>query len=147
MNDQQLRRLADRLEIEDLLTRYATALDTKNYALLDEVFSDDGVGDYSAGGGFRGTRDELKQWLAMALGVFPICLHHMTNVQVEIDGDEAKSSCYLFNPLGMPAPEGKVEMLKAGGIYRDKLVRTPRGWRIRERTLTMLYLEGTPPGA
>ncbi|HEY2773150.1 MAG TPA: nuclear transport factor 2 family protein [Candidatus Binatia bacterium] len=146
MPQPDLRRLADRLEIEDLLVRYSTALDTKNYDLLDDVFTPDGIGDYTAGGGFKGTVPELKQWLTVALGIFTVVQHLVTNVAVEISGDEATSTCYLFNPLGYPAGEG-LETMRAGGIYRDRLVRTAAGWRIRERVLTMLYLEGKMPGA
>jgi hypothetical protein len=142
-----LRLLSDRIAIQDLLARYSTAIDTKNFALLDEVFTPDGVGDYSASGGIRGTLPEIKAWLANALVIFHVVQHLVTNVCVDVRGDEATSTCYLFNPLGYQRDDGTTEMLYCGGSYRDRLVRTPKGWRIRERVIQPLYLDGRLPGA
>ncbi len=143
----ELRLVADRLAIYDLLARYSTAIDTKNFALLDEVFTADGIGDYTASGGIRGTLPELKKWLAQALSIFTVVQHLVTNVTVEIRGNDAKSTCYLFNPLGYPRDDGTIEMLYCGGLYHDRLIRTPKGWRIRERVIETQYLDGKLPGA
>jgi hypothetical protein len=145
--DTALLQLADRLAIQDLLHLYSTAIDTRDFALLGHVFTDDGVGDYTASGGIRGTVSEIQEWLARALAIFTVVQHLVTNVQVEIDGDEARSRCYLFNPLGWAGEDGRTVMLYCGGIYRDRLVRTPDGWRIRERVIETLYLDGRLPGA
>lgn len=142
----ELRLLADRLAIQDVLSRYSTAIDTKDFAMLDEVFTPDGVADYTASGGIRGTLPEIKDWLAAALSIFSVIQHLVTNVQVKIDGDEASTVCYLFNPLGYAIEGGKTEMLFCGGLYRDRFVRTPQGWRIRERVIETLYLDGKLPG-
>jgi hypothetical protein len=143
---EQIAQLSDRLAIQDLLVRYSTAIDTKNFALLDEVFTADGVGDYTASGGIRGSLPEVKEWLERALSIFTVVQHLVTNVAVEIRGDEARSTCYLYNPLGYPRDDGTVEMLWVGAVYRDHLVRTPRGWRIRERVIEPAYLDGRLPG-
>lgn len=139
--------IADRLAIEDVLLRYSTAIDTKDFDLLDQVFTPDGIADYTASGGIRGGLDEVKPWLAAALGIFTVVQHLVTNVRVEVDGDEATSLCYLFNPLGWTREDGRVEMMYCGGGYRDRLVRTPAGWRIRERVIETLYLDGRMPGS
>jgi hypothetical protein len=138
--------LVDRLAIQDVLVRYSAAIDTKNFALLDDVFTADGIGDYTASGGIRGTLAEIKEWLERALSIFTVVQHLVTNVNVEIRGDEATSTCYLFNPLGYPLDDGSVEMLWCGAVYRDRLTRTPKGWRIRERVIEPKYLEGKLPG-
>lgn len=145
--DFDLRAIADRLAIEDLLHRYSTAIDTRNFALLGQVFTADGVGDYTASGGIRGTLAEIQEWLAGALGIFSVIQHLVTNVRVEVSGDEATSICYLFNPLGYARADGGTEMLYCGGLYRDRLVRTEGGWRIRERVIDTLYLDGRLPGS
>jgi hypothetical protein len=142
-----LRSLADRLAIQDLLARYSTAIDSKNFALLAEVFTEDGVGDYTASGGIRGTLPEIQEWLSGALSIFSVVQHLVTNVTVDLRGDEATSECYLFNPLGYPRDDGTIEMLYCGGSYRDELVRTEKGWRIRERVIRTLYLDGRLPGS
>ncbi|MFN2426164.1 MAG: nuclear transport factor 2 family protein [Candidatus Binatia bacterium] len=142
----EIRRISDHLAIQDVLHRYSTAIDTKDFELLDEVFTVDGVADYTASGGIRGTLPEIKAWLAGALGIFTVIQHLVTNVAVDVDGDEATTVCYLFNPLGYPREDGRTEMLYCGGLYRDRLVRTAAGWRIRERVIETLYLDGKLPG-
>jgi hypothetical protein len=51
--------VADRLAIDDLLTRYTMAVDDGNWDQLDTVFTPDAVIDYRSAGGIRGTRDEI----------------------------------------------------------------------------------------
>jgi hypothetical protein len=43
--------LPDRMAMEDLLTRYATAVDARNWDLLDSVFTHDAHLDYRSAGG------------------------------------------------------------------------------------------------
>ena len=47
----ELREIADRLEIEALLTRYAKAVDRRDWDLYLTVFTDDATIDYSSAGG------------------------------------------------------------------------------------------------
>ena len=89
-----------------------------------------------------------KNSFAISLGKTASVVQHLiTNVRVDISGDDATTVCYLFNPLGYPGVGGKTEMLYCGGLYRDRLVRTPKGWRIRERVIETLYLDGKLPGS
>ena len=46
--------LADRIEINDLLTRYAHAVDSKDWALYRTVFTNDAHIDYESAGGIKG---------------------------------------------------------------------------------------------
>lgn len=142
-----LQDLADRLAIHDLLALYSTAIDTKDFALLEDVFTPDGVADYTASGGIRAGLPEAQAWLATALSIFSVVQHLVTNIRVELRGDEATSRCYLFNPLGWTRDDGGIEMMYCGGSYRDELLRTPQGWRIRERVIETLYLDGRMPGS
>ena len=51
----------------------------------------------------------------------------------------------LFNPMGLPQKGGGVNTFFCGGIYRDQLLRTERGWRITERINDQLYAHGALP--
>ena len=101
-----LAQLRDRLEIEDLLTRYCAAIDAKDFDLLDEVFTADATIDYTRSGGIRDEFPAVKSWLAKALAPFRVVQHLITNVRLEIDGDRARSVCYFFNPRGLPQQDG-----------------------------------------
>ena len=127
-----LQQIADRIEIDDLLTRYATALDAKDWNLFTTCFTLDATIDYTGAGGIKGTLPEVRQWLAEVMERFPMTQHLVTNRAVQVSGDSATCRSCLFNPMGARDDDGLVVFLE-GGYYRDKLVRTADGWRITER--------------
>ena len=128
-------RLADRLAIDDQLTRYCRAIDTGAWDLLDEVFTPDAVVDYTSSGGQRGTYREIKAWLASVLPTFAMRQHLVTNREIAIDGDTATSRAYLLNPMGVRRGDGGLDLFITGATYHDRWRRTPDGWRLVERVL------------
>ena len=127
-----LQEIADRIEIDDLLTRYATALDAKDWELFTTCFTPEAFIDYSGAGGVKGPLPEVRQWLTEVMAGFPMTQHLVTNRAVRVAGDTATCRSCLFNPMGLP-DDGKLMVFFDGGYYRDKLVRTAEGWRIVER--------------
>jgi 3-phenylpropionate/cinnamic acid dioxygenase small subunit len=123
----------DREEIEQLLYRYAWMVDRREWQLMDEVFAEGATVDYTSTGGQKGAYRETLGWLARALEPWPANLHFITNLQVEIDGDRARSRCYFLAPMGRPVPDGSQQVITTAGLYLDELVRTPSGWRIAKR--------------
>jgi len=137
--------LADRLEIQDLLTRYCRAIDTREWDVLDTVFTPDAVIDYSSAGGAKGRFHEVKEWLAEVLPRFAMSQHLITNFEVRVDGDTATSRVYVYNPMGTRNAAGGLDLFFFGGYYVDRLVRTPAGWRIAERVEETAFMDR--PGA
>jgi len=131
--------IADPLEIDDLLTRYATAVDTKDWALYASCFTPDAVVDYTSSGGIRGSVSDVKAWLAQIMPTFPMTQHIVANRTIVIQGDTATCRSCLFNPMGLPDEESGLVLFFEGGYYHDKLVRTPDGWRIAERVEEASY--------
>lgn len=119
------RTLADRIEITDLLTRYATAVDDKDWPLYRSVFTADAQIDYSTAGGPTGDVDAVVAGLTEQLALFSRTQHFISNIAVELDGDIAKVRAMFFNP--MIVSPGK--QFTCGGWYNHDLVRTPDGWR------------------
>jgi len=139
--------VADRVEIGGLLTRYCTAIDSKQFDLLDDVFTEDALIDYSSSmPDVRGTRAEMKQWLSEVLAFFPMTQHLVSNTEFEIDGDRATTRTMFFNPMGWQDEEGEMQVFFVGGYYNDKLSRTEAGWRITERIEHASWTTGTRPG-
>lgn len=141
-----LQAIADRLEIEELLARYAWALDDKRFDGLDAVFTPDAFLDYTATGGEKGSYAEVKAWLAKVLPHFPTYQHYVTNKVIELDGDNATSRSALYNPMGMKKGD-TTSFFFVGGEYHDKLVRTSDGWRITERIEKQTWADGNVPTA
>ena len=148
-----IQEIADRLEIDQLIVRYAMAIDWKDWDLLDTVFTPDARLDYStAAPDAAGSYPQMKQWLQAALAGFPMTLHHLSKSYVQLDGDRAVCYTKLDNPMSFPVdadgyidPNGTgLGVMHGGGMYRDTCVRTPEGWRIAEKVLNQQY-QGTMP--
>lgn len=139
-----LQEISDRLEIQDLFARYTYAIDERNWDGLDDVFTPDAVIDYTETGGARGTVAQIKAWLPVAMQRFPRYQHMVATTKLELDGDSARSRTILFNPMVHRADDGTEQVFFIGLWYRDKLVRTPAGWRIAERYEEMGYAYNAP---
>lgn len=140
--------LADQHEIEQLMYRYATGIDTADYDLVDSVFTDDGEVDYAGIGGPRGRwHPEVRQWSVESLAAFPVRKHYITNVVVTyaLDGATATSVTYWRSPMGFAGADGSVHLFEPGGRYLDELVRTDAGWRIAARATAQDWMWGTLP--
>jgi 3-phenylpropionate/cinnamic acid dioxygenase small subunit len=131
---------ADHHEIEDLLDRYATIIDAREYERLPEIFLPDAVLDYSSSGAEPGPLHPVAAWIEKGLSLFARSQHLITNKQVELAGDKATSRALFFNPL--VAKDGAVMFV--GGEYRDQWLRTPVGWRIIERVQETSWTFGLP---
>ncbi|MGP0029715.1 MAG: nuclear transport factor 2 family protein [Acidimicrobiales bacterium] len=135
----------DRFAMDDLLTRYATAIDGLDWELLDTVFTRDAHLDYRSAGGIEGTYPEVRRWLADVLPVFEVTQHLVVNREFGRRGDGAQArSCFLnVNRLQV---RGEPWLFTVGGRYRDRLADTPGGWRIEERIEDTLWWDNPMPG-
>ena len=130
MNERALREGIDRIEIHELLNRYAHAIDFMDWPLLERVFTEDAVADFSSVGEYqemdsvRRGRDAIVAYYEAALAPFEGVLHFMTNHLVALDGDVATSRSYMH-----------VLNMSMGGIYTCQCRRTSEGWRIAHLTL------------
>jgi SnoaL-like protein len=133
----EMRALVDRQAIVDVLNRYARCVDTKAWADLDQVFVPGADCDFSPLGGPRAPFPEITEWIDTSLAPFST-QHMLSNYEVEIEGDTARSRTYLqaqHKHIGLE-PE---RHLTFGGVYEDELVRTADGWRITHRTLFPMW--------
>jgi 3-phenylpropionate/cinnamic acid dioxygenase small subunit len=136
--------ISDRIEIDDLLTRYATAVDTRDWDLYQTVFTPDAFIDYTSSGGIRGELTEVTKWLSDALSGFSMSQHLVTNRDIRLAGDTATSRSYFYNPMGRTKRDGTLDLMFVGGYYRDQLRRTGDGWRIAERIQDTAWFSSSP---
>jgi len=140
-----LEEISDRIEIQDLLTRYTVAIDEKDWEKLDTCFTPDAKVDYTTSGGIKGNYPEVRAWLEKALAPFTMTQHLISNTTVTLDGDKATTRTYVYNPMGLPKKDGSLHIFTVGAYYNDDLVRTPDGWRIADRFEEQAFMEGTLP--
>jgi 3-phenylpropionate/cinnamic acid dioxygenase small subunit len=123
-----LQALQDKLEIQELLAHYARGVDDRDWALYRSVFTDDAYIDYTSAGAGAGSRDEIAGALEAGFATIPWSQHYITNVEIDLAGDEAKVRAMFFNPMQLP---GMDEPSYCGGFYHHDLVRTAEGWKSR----------------
>ncbi|MBW2942414.1 nuclear transport factor 2 family protein [Zhongshania aquimaris] len=127
-------------EIENIILEYATALDTKEYDLLDNIFSAEAKVEYVGIGECKGPK-EVKE---LVCGVLEQCIetqHMLSNIRVKLNGSTAAATCYLQAiHLGKGDYEG--QLLTIWGEYTDELALLDSGWRITKRTLRTIFSQG-----
>ena len=96
-------------------------------------------------GGVAGPYEKTLEWLDRALEPWPLNLHFITNLSVELDGDRASSRCYFHAPMGRAGDLGSQLVITNAGYYDDELVRTDAGWRIQARHCKQTMMIGQLP--
>jgi SnoaL-like domain len=136
------RQISDHIEITQLLYRYGRAIDTRDFALLATVFTPDAAIHYNV---FRGVSlpfPQMVDWLRQALQIFRVTQHAMSNPMIDLADDSARATTYVSAAHLQVKLDGGHAYALQHGLYVDALVRTERGWRIRERRLENLFVHG-----
>jgi 3-phenylpropionate/cinnamic acid dioxygenase small subunit len=140
--DPLIRDLLDERDIGAVCTRYATALDDRDWDRLRSCFVPDAVGIYHPDRSLHGY-PAIEEVLRIAVTPLTRTQHLVTGVEVDLAGDEASSRCSLHAQhvrAGVPGGEHFV----IAGRYSDRFVRTTEGWRIHERRLDRWWTSGNP---
>ncbi|HET9542503.1 MAG TPA: nuclear transport factor 2 family protein [Acidimicrobiales bacterium] len=121
--------IADIIEVEQLLARYAVGMTQDDIEAVIEVFTPDGT--YSAFGDTYTLADFPTLVAAAPKGLF------LTGTPVlELDGDEGtgqQTLCFV----------DQTNHDMRIGWYTDTYRRTSAGWRLRTRSMTFLRRSGT----
>ncbi|MBV8960166.1 MAG: nuclear transport factor 2 family protein [Actinobacteria bacterium] len=137
---------SDRDELVELMSRYATMSDTKEWEELPRtVFCDEFTSDFSSLGtpARTVTRDA---WCAQSKRAFAgwTATHHLiTNHRIAVDGDRATIRAHVRAEHWAP-PEvaaGGPNCWLLVGFYDNAAVRTADSWRLSVLRLTVTYQE------
>lgn len=140
--ERTVRLMADNEEIRDVLIRYAMAIDARDWRLLHDVFTADGVANYGELAGVHEGPDAVGQACHQALSGLDASQHLITNFTVSHNDDGSASTvCYFHAQHYLVDPNGGNTYVIAG-TYRDRLTRTDAGWRISYRTLETTWTDG-----
>ena len=140
-----LQEISDRLEIEDLVHRYAELIDAKDFdRLREDVFCEDAFIDYSVFGGSKGDLEETIAFLHEAMKIFPNTQHLNANIQIKLDGDRATGRVMCLNPQQMKIGDRDEHIFFCGLWYVDEYRRTDRGWRIARRVEERSFVFNQP---
>ena len=135
--DENLRRVMDRHEIEEVLARYCRALDRLDRALLESCFHPDSQHNHS----YQGPSSTFCDFAFEVLSSCVATHHQIGNVSIRVQGDVAHTDCYFtaYHRLGDPPPPAFTgaragEDVLIGGRYIDRFERRDGVWKIIKRT-------------
>ena len=123
--------MTDHQDITDVLVRYATGIDSRDWTLFRTCFTDDAGFDYG-GIGTWNSPDALTAYMRRSHS--GPSLHRLSNFVIAVDGDQARSRTYVDAVVMGPKGFGVVNTF---GWYDDELRRTADGWRIAFRRTTL----------
>jgi hypothetical protein len=127
--------LTDRIAIEERLNLYAHYIDTGQASRVpSEIFTIEA--DIMLGGIPVIGREALADMLASMMKAMDGTSHNITNVMIDVRGDEAYAYSRIigWHWLARPGADSfRPADLTAVGAYQDHFRRTPEGWRIGKR--------------
>jgi hypothetical protein len=125
-DSEKLQALWERGAIVDLMHRYATAVDSKDWATLRSLFVDE-IGAEMVGlsadlGVPKNTSpDRLIEAFSSGLGRYTATQHSMSNHRIELNGDRA--TCITYIIAGMSE-----RTQRAGNRFTTWVATTPMKW-------------------
>lgn len=128
--------LLDEAAIRRVIDRYCHAVDRGSADEVATLFHEDGT-LVALGGRYRG-RAAIRQWYADYHRDFRSKLTHLrhkiSNVLIELDGDEARVVSYMDADLVIDG-----EAHEAIGRYDDRFVREHGAWYFAERSIVTYH--------
>jgi ketosteroid isomerase-like protein len=136
--DPAIRALQDRIDISDVLYRYASTIDRFDLdglraTLADDIWAQYGNADPVVGG------DAVAAWIGEAIADV-VWQHHLLSVyHVEVEGDHANALVYHTSHQVFGDDPDNAKLLV--GRYHNELRREADGWRISRLVLELLWGE------
>ena len=126
----------DRQDISDVLVRYATGIDRRDWPLFRTVFTDDCELDYGVIGVWKGI-DAVADFMEQVHAMAGHTMHRLSNQAITVQGDKATARTYIDGLIMFGDNKSGVNAI---GFYDDEIVRTSDGWRVAHRRYTQVRL-------
>jgi uncharacterized protein (TIGR02246 family) len=129
--------LEDRLDVMDLVARYAECVDAGDVEGYAALFTSDGVVEYS-GGSVQG-REEIKAWVDRLakegrIGAESGVKHVLGLPVIRGDGERATARTYVVIPRIMPTGVISTRFI---GTYKDDVVKQAGRWLLARRVIAL----------
>ena len=125
-----------RQDISDVLVRYATGIDRRDWPLFRTVFTDDCRVDYGEIGVWNGV-DAVTDFMEQTHAMAGHTMHRLTIRPSRSTATKPPSRTYIDAVIMFGDNQRGVNAL---GFYDDEIVRTADGWRIAVRRFTQVRL-------
>lgn len=121
-------------QISNLLVRYATGIDSRDWNLFRTCFTEHSQLDYGALGTWDSREAVTRYMEASHSGP---SLHRLGNFAITINGDQAKARSYVDVLVHGSGGWGGMNAI---GYYDDELIQTAAGWQIARRRFTSVRM-------
>ncbi|MFF4771422.1 nuclear transport factor 2 family protein [Microtetraspora fusca] len=130
-----MNQLVDRVEIEQVLFRYARAVDRLDYEAIRDCYFPEAIDIH---GGYQGPVDGLVEDIRRRHATIDSSQHFISNVLIEFTGEhsadvESYCLCYLRQMPEAGAPDQKLAIIRCR--YVDRFERRDGRWRIADRVV------------
>lgn len=128
--ERRLQALEDAEAIRNLKSRYAALCD-KQYDAdgIAALFTENATWESPGLGRFEG-REAIRGFFRGASAIFSFAIHYSLNGQIDVAGDTARASWYLFMPCTVA--DGNRAMWRAS-IDHETYARVDGTWKFREK--------------
>jgi ketosteroid isomerase-like protein len=135
--EERIQHLEDIEAIKKLKARYCALCD-ENYDAdgLAILFTPDAVWDGGQLGVCRG-REEIRLFFQKSPRAISFAIHQVTNPIIDVDGDSATGSWYLFQPCTFARSERAMWM---AATYRDRYVRSNDEWLFAHVEISVRFM-------
>lgn len=145
IDERAVQQLIDRMAVSDVVNAYATAVDTRDWALFGSLFADSLFLDFRS---FHPslykqvTREELIE-ISKSVGAFDATQHLSANHRHSFAGDRATCVSYMHAGHFLKR-DGVDHACFLYGYYTYELERHGKGWRIDKYGLQVIAQFGEP---
>lgn len=151
-------RIADRMQIQDMMYRWCRSVDRLDFDAMRTVFHPDAIDTHGA---YNGGVDGLVDWIRNRHGTIPFSMHAVSNMLIEFAGPDlalvesyvrttqrypAEAAQALAALAGGKAPSGAMDLLTCSR-YVDRFERRNGEWKILARTLVADWKQVVPVAA
>ena len=123
----RIRMVEDIEEIKNLQARYAYLIDTVQMEKVADQFADDFVAEYTTS--TFTNKAEMAEFLKATAARNSMWAHQILMPLIEVDGDKATGTWYVFGPFTAIMPQGQVPGWFQGK-YENEYVRVEGKWKI-----------------
>ena len=129
-----LQEVFDHQQIRQLIYRYCRGVDRCDKQLLRSTYHADAIEDH---GIFNGNALDFCDFVIDELSKMDSCMHCVSNILIDVDGDNAAAESYVVGYHLIRKDDGQVHEMVIAGRYLDQLQRRDNEWKFSHRLYVM----------
>ena len=129
--DHRIQQMLDHHEIRTVLSEYCLGCDRLDQVRMAGVYLDDSWDDHGA---LKMSGPALTEVVTSSLlNRWNMCMHHLGQSLIRVEGDEAGADTYFIAVLRRTAEDGQEVLDQMGGRFVDRFKRHNGKWKISHR--------------